>query len=318
MGSTPLEDAKAGDEVAFAALVQPYRRELHVHCYRITGSLDDADDVLQEVLLAAWSGLRSFRGRSSVRTWLYRIATTRSLNAVRDRRRRPHDQPTPPFEPPMPTDTFDVPHLQPYPDALLSELDPSARAIALESIELAFVSALQHLPPRQAAALVLCEVLDFPISEAADMLGTSSTAVKGLLQRARAATPMPEPVSSSADRDPVVRRFADAFARDDVDAMVALLTDESWLAMPPAMHRYVGRTAVGNFLRASAAGRPGGSYVLARTQAGRRPAFVCYLQGRARGLLVIEPDTSGEKVASLVRFLDDGLHRAFGMPDHLA
>ncbi|MFF1832583.1 hypothetical protein [Paenarthrobacter sp. NPDC058040] len=114
-----------------------------------------------------------------------------------------------------------------------------------------------------------------------------------------------------------MRKFADAFAHDDVDAVVELLTDASWLAMPPATQRYVGRSAVGTFLRASAAGRPGGSYVLVRTQAGRRPAFVCYLQGQARGLLVIEPDPGGGKIASMVRFLDDGLHRQFGMPDVL-
>ncbi|MFF1832584.1 sigma-70 family RNA polymerase sigma factor [Paenarthrobacter sp. NPDC058040] len=149
---------------------------------------------LQEVMLAAWKGLPGFVGRSSIRTWLYRIATTRSLNAIRDRRRRPFIKPTPPFEPPAPTDSFDLPHLQPYPDALLAELDPAEQAVALESIELAFVVVLQHLPPRQAAALVLCDVLDFSVSEAAVMLGTSSTAAKGLLQRARAVTPMSEPM----------------------------------------------------------------------------------------------------------------------------
>lgn len=142
MTSALIDAARAGDERAFAALIAPVRRELHVHCWRITGSVDDADDVLQEVLLAAWNGLSTFSGRSSLRTWLYRIATTRSLNAVRDRSRRPRIAPVPPFEPPAPTDSFDLPHLQPYPDHLLDELDPAHRLVARESIELALVAAL--------------------------------------------------------------------------------------------------------------------------------------------------------------------------------
>jgi len=312
-----LKAAQDGDEQAFAELVEPFRRELHVHCYRIMGSVDDADDVLQEVLLAAWKGLPEFAGRSSVRTWLYRIATTRSLNAVRDQARRPRPAPTPAFEPPPPTDHFDLPHLQPYPDALVDALDPAGRAVARESIELAFVVALQRLPPRQAAALVLCDVLDFSLAEAADLLGTSPVATKGLLQRARSAAPVPRGNSPSNSHDELARVFAEAFERDDVDAVVALLTDEAWLAMPPADQRYVGPAAVESFLRASAAGRPGGRYRLRATGAGARPAFVCYLAGRARGLLVVEPTPDGTRVASMLRFLDDALHRHFGMPDTL-
>nr|WP_306423163.1 RNA polymerase subunit sigma-70 [Paenarthrobacter aurescens] len=313
-----MEAARAGDEQAFALLVAPFRRELHLHCYRIVGSVDDADDVLQEVLLAAWNGLPGFAGRSSLRTWLYRIATSRSLNMVRDQRRRPRVLPAPPFEPPAPTDRFDQPHLQPYPDGLINELDPAVQLIARESIELAFVVALQRMPPRQAAVLMLCDVLDFPIGEAAVMLGTSPTAAKGLLQRARSARLAPHPMTRGTDHQHLARKFADAFSRDDVDAVLELLTDQCWLAMPPASERYVGRDAVGSFLRASAVGRPGGNYVLAPAAAGGRPAFVCYLEGRARGLLVIEPTQDGSRITSIMRFLDDGLHRQFGMPDSLA
>ncbi len=271
---------------------------------------------MQEVLLAAWKGLPGFAGRSSVRTWLYRIATTRSLNARRDQSRRPRPAPVPPFTPPVPTDRFDQPHLQPYPDRLVNELDPALQTIARESVELAFVVALQRMPPRQAAVLMLCDVLDFTISEAADMLSIGPTAAKGLLQRARSARPAPVPPVPGADHSNLARKFADAFSRDDVDAVLELLTDQCWLAMPPASERYVGRNAVGSFLRASAAGRPGGQYALAAVIAGGRPGFVCYLEGRPRGLLIIEPTRDGHRIASIMRFLDDGLHRHFGMPDH--
>ena len=317
MTSAELEAARSGDEEAFASLVAPFRRELHLHCYRITGSVDDADDVLQEVLLAAWKGLPGFAGRSSLRTWLYRIATTRSLNALREQSRRPRSAPVPPFEPPTPNDRFDQPHLQPYPDVLVDELDPAVQAVARESVELAFVVALQRMPPRQAAVLILCDVLDFTVTEAAEMLAIGPTAAKGLLQRARSARHSPRSIASGARHHDLARKFADAFSRDDVDSVLELLTDQCWLAMPPANELYVGQHAVGNFLRASAAGRPGGNYALTAITAGGRPAFVCYLQGRARGLLVIEPTQPGDKIASIMRFLDDGLHRHFGMPDFL-
>lgn len=317
MTSAELEAARSGDEEAFASLVAPFRRELHLHCYRITGSVDDADDVLQEVLLAAWKGLPGFAGRSSLRTWLYRIATTRSLNALREQRRRPRSAPIPPFEPPTPNDRFDQPHLQPYPDGLVDELDPAVQAVARESVELAFVVALQRMPPRQAAVLILCDVLDFTVTEAAEMLAIGPTAAKGLLQRARSARHSPRSIASGARHHDLARKFADAFSRDDVDSVLELLTDQCWLAMPPANELYVGQHTVGNFLRASAAGRPGGNYALVAVTAGGRPAFVCYLQGRARGLLVIEPTQTGDKIASIMRFLDDGLHRHFGMPDFL-
>ncbi|MEO3941399.1 RNA polymerase subunit sigma-70 [Paenarthrobacter nicotinovorans] len=313
--SPELEAARAGDELAFASLVGPYRRELHLHCYRITGSFDEADDVLQEALLAAWRGLPEFAGRSSLRTWLYRIATNRALNSVRDRSRRPRTAPLPPFEPPDPSGSFDLAHLQPYPDALVDQVDPAVQAVNRETIQLAFVVALQRMPPRQAAVLLLCDVLEFTIAEAAELLSIGATAAKGLLQRARSTRPSSSQVSSEEDQQDIARRFADAFSRDDIDAVLELLTDQCWLAMPPASECYVGRDAVGRFLRASADGRPGGPYTLAAVRAGGRPAFVCYLEGRARGLVVIEPSPGADKIDSIMRFLDDGLHRHFEMPE---
>jgi RNA polymerase sigma-70 factor (ECF subfamily) len=173
------------------------------------------------------------------------------------------------------------------------------------------------MPPRQTAALILCDVLDFAISEAAGILNTTPAATKGLLQRARASAPPLQSMDASASDRDLARRFAAAYAQDDVDAVIGLLTDESWLAMPPASECYVGRAAIGAFLRASAAGRPGGRYELVETSAAGRAAFVCYLQKRARGLLVITPSADGGTVASVMRFLDDDVHRWFGVPDVL-
>src|SRR5215216_6707663 len=189
---TMLQRARDGDERAFRELTDPYRRELQVHCYRMLGSLTDAEDLLQETLLAAWRGLATFQERASVRTWLYRIATNRCLNALRSAGRRVPAEPVPPFQPPEPSRRGEITWLQPYPDTLLEGIadpapGPEARYQATEAVELAFVAGLQRLPPRQAAALLLRDVLGFATDEVAAMLGTSQTAVKGALQRARAA-----------------------------------------------------------------------------------------------------------------------------------
>ena len=318
MIESELQAARAGDESAFRALIEPHRRELHVHCYRMLGSTDDADDVLQETMLAAWRGLETFAGRSSVRTWLYRIATTRCLNAIRDSRRRPPLAPAPPFEPPAPSSRFEVPWLQPYPDALIEQDNPSARALAREGIELAFVTALQTLPPRQTAVLVLCDVLEFSLAEVAAMLDATPTAVKGLLQRARAAMPTTVPTPTGNAETQLAQEFARAFEADNVERVVALLTDEAWLAMPPATEQYDGPQAIATFLRASALGRLGDRYTLLPTRAGGHPAFGCYLEAQARGLLVLIPNLQGTAVTGIVRFLGDGLHRRFGLPDAIA
>jgi RNA polymerase sigma-70 factor (ECF subfamily) len=224
---TALQRARDGDERAFRELTDPYRRELQVHCYRMLGSLTDAEDMLQETLLAAWRGLAEFQERASLRTWLYRIATNRCLNARRGAGRRVPTEPVPPFQPPAPSRRGEITWLQPYPDLLLAALadpapGPEARYQATEAIELAFVAGLQRMPPRQAAALVLRDVLGFATDEVAGMLGTSHVAVKGALQRARAAldrgragrTPRP---GSATERD-LARRFADAFVAADLPA----------------------------------------------------------------------------------------------------
>lgn len=297
-------------ETGFAELIEPHRRELLVHCYRLMGSQTDAEDVLQETLLAAWRGLGSFQGRASLRSWLYRIATNRCLNAIRDRGRRNPPQPIPPFQPPDPNHHGDVLWLQPFPDTLLEGVPdaapgPEARYTAREAIELAFIAALQRLPPRQSAVVVLCDVLGYPLGEAATMLDTTPTAVKGLLQRARASlgehrgTP-PEP--GSAQEQQLVRRFADAFAADDIDTLIELLTDDAWLAMPPAPHEYHGTAAIAAFLRTSADWRADRPQLLRPTRANGQPAFACYISERPAGLIVLTLD--GDRIRGITRFLE--------------
>ena len=330
--------ARAGDGQAFRELTEPYRRELQVHCYRMLGSVQDAEDVVQETLLAAWRGLAGFQGRASVRAWLYRIATNRCLNARREARRRPA-APVPPFEPPEPTRYREVTWLQPCPDAFLegtasSEPGPEARYQSREAIELGFIACLQQLPPRQAAVLVLRDVLGFHGAEVAGMLATTEVAVKAILQRARtamdqrrrsAARPGPGPPRSaggSAGERALARRFADAFQADDIGTVVGLLTDDAWLAMPPAPHEYQGPTAVATFLRASASWRGHRHFRLVPCRANTQPAFGCYLPGpgqppaRATGIVVLT--LSGNRISGITRFLDEELPRMFGLADILA
>ena len=315
-------------EREFRELVEPYRRELHLHCYRMMGSVADAEDMLQETLLAAWRGLERFAGRSSIRTWLYRIATNCCLNAIRSSRRRMPVEPVPPFDPPAPSRRFEATWLQPYPDALLDsvaghEPGPADRWLSQETVELAFVTALQQLPPRQAAVLLLVDVLDFSAAEVAPMLHTTATATKGLLQRARASAARLDPetsrsVDTAQERD-VARRFAHAFTHDDVDAVVALLTDDAWLAMPPAPHTYDGPAAVRAFLDTSVGWRSGRRLTLIPTNANTQPAFGCYLadpdasEAHFTGIVVLT--VRGDRIAGVTRFLDPDLAAPFGMPD---
>lgn len=308
-------------QVTFEEWVVRHRRELLVHCYRLLGSVTDAEDVLQEALLAAWRGLDRFEGRASPRSWLYRIATNRCLNALRDRGRRIPPEPQPPFQPPEPSQRGHVTWLQPYPDTLLElvpdgDRGPEARYTAREAIELAFIAALQRLTPRQAAVLVLCDVLGYPLDEAAAMLDTTPTAVKGLLQRARGATERHRDVAGEAPPEPgsarehrVVARFAEAFAADDFDTLVALLTDEAWLAMPPAPHEYHGVPAIIAFLRTSAAWRAeeGLRLRLRPTRMNGQPAFASQLVRdgfeRPGGLMVLT--LTGDRIAAMTLFLHD-------------
>ena len=335
MSEATLERARAGDRQAFGELTDPLRRELQLHCYRMLGSVQDAEDVLQETLVAAWRGLATFEGRATLRGWLYRIATNRCLNALRDAGRRPPAAPVAPFRPPEPTRHGEPTWLQPYPDLLLEGIadpapGPEARYQAREAVELAFVAGLLGLPPRQRAALVLCDVLGFPVAEAAGMLGTSGASVKGALQRARATLEARRPAAarrgaprpgSAAERE-LTRRFADAFEADDVDGLVGLLTDEAWLTMPPAPHQYQGGPAIASFLRTSAAWRGGRRFRLVATRANTQPAFGCYLEderpplARATGLIVLTLD--GGRICAITRFLDAGVLGRFGLPQTLS
>jgi RNA polymerase sigma-70 factor (TIGR02960 family) len=322
--------ARAGDSVAFELLVEPHRRELQLHCYRMLGSLQDAEDALQETLLAAWRAFAKFEGRASVRTWLYQIATNRCLNALRSARRRPstdmppHDQPLP-----EPTRSGEVHWIQPYPDVLLegvvdAEPRPDARIESREAISLAFVTALQQLPPLQRAVLVLRDVLGYPAKEVAALLDTTDQSVASALKRARAglrrlepnADHPPPPIPGSAAEREVVERLTSAYESGDLDTVVSLLTDDVVLAMPPMPLEYVGRQVAAQFLRAVVF-RPGRSFRMVETRANGQPAIGFYVVdpvtnvAHAAGLLVCT--LAGQRVSALIRFDTTVLDR-FGLP----
>jgi RNA polymerase sigma-70 factor (TIGR02960 family) len=329
-----LARARAGDEAAFGELTDPHQRELHVHCYRILGSFQDADDVMQETLLAAWRGLPAFEERSSLRAWLYRIATNRCLNALRDSGRRPEGRRPPPlpFEPPEPTRLGEPLWLEPYPDVLLEGMPdaapgPEARYERKEAVSLAFVGGLQCMAPRQRAVLVLRDVLGFQAAEVAAMLETTEASVTSALQRARATldarTPSDRaraPLPSSTRERELASRFADAFEHDDVDGIIALLTDDAWVTMPPEPWEYQGPEAIERFLRdrVSARARAGIGIRLIPTRANGQPAFGHYMQdahapiGRFTGLIVLTIED--DRISAMTRFGDSGGLGAFGLP----
>jgi RNA polymerase sigma-70 factor (TIGR02960 family) len=327
-----LSRARAGDEEAFRELIEPYRGELQLHCYRILGSVQDAEDLLQETLLAAWRGLERFAGRSSLRAWLYRIATNRCLNALRRKGRRPREVAAI-AEPPRPTHRSEPIWLEPYPDALLETVadtspGPEARYQFKEAVGLAFVSGLQHLPPRQRVVLVLRDVLGFRGAEVADMLETSEAGVKGALQRARATLetrlPAPDreraPLPRSGPERELVSRFADAVESGDVDGVVSLLTDDAWLTMPPQPFEYQGHAAIAGFLHDRAALR-GVPLRLLPTRANGQPAFGCYLPdadaatARPYGLMVLTLE--GDRISAITWFGDSHVFPHFGLPGTL-
>ena len=320
--------ARAGDEDSFRELTEPYRHELQLHCYRIVGSTQDAEDLVQETLLAAWRGLADFTERASIRTWLYRIATNRSLDALRASARRPQRL-EPLNDPPTPSRMSEPIWLQPYPDALIEDIadqapGPAARYEHKEATALAFVSGLQYLPPQQRAVLVLRDVLGFHAAEVATILDTSPAAVNSLLRRARTAlegrlpagrdrAPLPH---STRERE-VIGHFANAIEDGDVDAVVALLTDDAWLTMPPYPYQYQGAAAIGNFLRVRGA-RHETPLRLVATRANGQPAFGCYLPcpqtdiARAYGLMVLT--LAGTDIAQLTFFPDSSVFPHFGLP----
>jgi RNA polymerase sigma-70 factor (TIGR02960 family) len=328
-----LARARAGDEDAFRELTDRYRRELQLHCYRIVGSVQDAEDLAQETLLAAWRGLGGYAERATLRAWLYRIATNRCLNALRDRSRRPRTSPWDASrELPTPSRPVEPVWLEPYPDALLDGLPdaaagPEARYETREAVGLAFVTALQHLPARQRAALVLRDVMGFRSAEVAAMLATTEAAVNSALQRARTVLdrrlPAGEleraPLPHSAREREVVARFADAFESGDVARVLRLLTDDAALTMPPEPLEYRGRLAICEFFTAME------SLVgvrLVPTRANAQPAFGYYAhdaRGRACGgyaLLVLT--LGGALVSGITAFsARTGIFAAFGLPPAL-
>jgi RNA polymerase sigma-70 factor (TIGR02960 family) len=323
-----IERAQAGDEQAFSELVGPYRRELQLHCYRMLGSVHDAEDAVQETMLAAWQGLSGFEGRASIRTWLYKVATSRCLLALRTKRRRPQtDWPPPGLALPEASGRNDVTWLEPYPDALLAGLadrvpGPEARVEAAEAISLAFVTALQLLPPRQRAVLVLRDVLGYHASEVAELLDSSLESVTSALKRARATVQArspgapPAPPPDSAEERELVARLTAAYETGSVDEVVALLAKDVLLAMPPIPLVYSGRDLVGQFLAAFVFA-PGNRFRVVPVRANGQPAFGMYLRSpassasHANGVMVFTP--AGSKVSALTRF-DTSVLDLFGLP----
>jgi RNA polymerase sigma-70 factor (TIGR02960 family) len=324
--------ARAGDEGAFQELIEPYRRELLVHCYRMLGSFQDAEDALQDTLLAAWQGLGGFEGRASVRTWLYRIATNRCLNALRSASRRPAKEwDIAEYEPPKPTRLGEVVWLQPFPEGLLEgaidvPLGPEANYEQTESISLAFVTALQALPPRQLAVLILRDVLGFRASEVADMLDSTIESVNSALKRARAGVrrslpPMadrePPPPTGSPSEEAIVARFVSAYESADIDELVALLTDDVFVSMPPMPLEYEGRDIVTRFF--SSVFSSGRRFTLVPARANGQPAFGAYVRaptGIRHGVGLFVLTLAGDRICGMTRF-ENSVLPWFGLPRSL-
>jgi RNA polymerase sigma-70 factor (TIGR02960 family) len=322
--------ARAGDDAAFRELTDPHRRELLVHCYRMLGSFQDAEDALQDALLSAWQGLGGFEGRASIRTWLYRIATNRCLNALRSASRRPvKEWDIASLELPEPTGLGEIVWLEPYPNALLegsvaAPLGPEARYEQTEAISLAFMTALQVLPARQRAVLILRDVLGYHASEVADMLDSTVQSVNSALKRARAGLQLrladedePAPAADSPVEQALVAKFVRAYQAGDVDAVVELLTADVRVSMPPIPLEYHGRDVVRRFFAHVLSQR---RYHLVPTRANGQVAFGAYLSATAggirhgAGLLVLT--LRGDRIDGITRFDNDVLP-AFGLPRSL-
>ena len=324
MDETILDRARSGDGDAFEDLIAPYRRELLVHCYRSLGSIHDAEDVLQEVLVSAWRALDRFDGRS-LRAWLYRIATNRCLNHLRDDARRPQAGNRPSENSGI--GTADDPWwLEPFPDELLEAVEqgPEARYDARESIALSFIAGLQQLPAQQRSVLVLRDVLGFPASEVADILATTTASVNSALIRARDGfrperTPDLVPRPRSAEEAAIVDRFVDAFQSGDLHSVLELLSDDARLSMPPEPIQCNGPQAIADYLRWR--GFWGPDLQLLPTRANNQPAFGYYLpipgasQSRANGLIVLT--IFDDHISTITRFGGPDIVARFGLPPTL-
>jgi RNA polymerase sigma-70 factor (ECF subfamily) len=327
-----LSRAREGDSEAFRELAESHRRELQVHCYRMLGSLQDAEDAVQETMLAAWKGIGGFsEERASLRTWLYKIATNRCLNARRAASRRPvKEWDMSQFEAPVPTPRDEAVWLQPFPDQLLEgaidrPLGPEARYEQSEAISLAFVAGLQLLPPRQLAVLILRDVLGFHASEVADMLEVTVQSVNSALKRARASLERRQPAADhqlppaagSPAEDAIVATFARAWESADLGALIALLTDDVFIAMPPEPFGYEGRDNVARYWgRQFGAGR---MFDLVPTRANGQPAFAAYARvpngtRHAAGFYVLS--LAGDRICGMTRF-ENRVLPWFGLPQSL-
>ena len=325
-----LAKARAGDQAAFSGLVTRYEAELRLHCYRMVGSIHDAEDLTQEVLVRAWRHLDAFEGRSSVRTWLYRIATNRCLTR---RARRPPEAPAgAEFAPPPNAPDVEVVALEPVPDTWLGALvapAPEALYDLRESVSLAFLTMIQLLPGRQRAVLILRDVLGFSAAETAELLDTTVAWANSALQRARAAL-APHHASGRAPREArtagdeaesrLLERFVTAWHANDVPALLSLLREDALLTMPPFPLAYRGRDAIGRFLRSVPAGGRLDQITLIRTGANLQPAVAAYGPGAdgissAYGIMVLATD--GDHIIEITGFADPALFPAFGLPAHL-
>lgn len=338
--SEHLAAARRGDSQIFGELTEPYRRELQVHCYRILGSLHEAEDMVQETLLRAWKRLDSYEGRASFRAWLYKIATNACLDKLDSKRSRrllpfnilPASDPKSSIQPPSPEITW----LEPFPDEWLgdeSAINPEARYTASESVSLAFLTALQALPPRQRAVLILRDVLDFSAIETAEVLELTVSSVNSALHRARVTLSDRysgrELESSTTPLDDertqwLLDHFVQAWESADVDGLVALLKEDATFAMPPSPSWYQGPTAISIFVAATVftddgmfGGKASGRWRLVRTNANATPAFALYQRTetneyQAFGIHVLEIRAGG--LAQIVSFIDPSLPTRFGLP----
>ena len=311
----------------FAGLTGRFRGELVAHCYRMLGSAEEAEDLVQETYLRAWRSFDGFEGRSSVRTWLYRIATNACLTAIERRGRRPLPSGLggPAEDPQTQLVTgLEVPWLQPLPDALLAgeREDPAAAAVSRTGIRLAFVAALQHLSARERAVLILRDVLEFPAAEAADLLGTTTTAVNSGLRRARDQLAQAQPAEDrlAEPADPAQRalldRFAAAFETADASALAELLREDVVLEMPPLLTWFAGRPVVARFMASRVFARFGG-FRMVPVMANGQPAFAAYTRGddgSYHAHEVLLPTVSKTGIARIVVFLNADLFRMFGLP----